>query len=63
MGKADPHWIEDAGLRKGALRKATGTPPGKNISEKRLHAAARSKNGTIRKEAKLAETLKGLRAK
>jgi hypothetical protein len=30
------------------------------ISDKRLHAAAHSKNGTIRRQAELAETLKNL---
>jgi hypothetical protein len=59
--KKDPHWIEHAHLDKGALRRETKTPAGKDITEKRLHAAARSKNGTIRKRAKLAETLEGLK--
>ena len=58
--KSDPHWIEHAHLKEGALRKETHTPAGKDISEKKLHAAARSKNGTIRKRAELAETLKKL---
>jgi hypothetical protein len=57
----DPHWIEHAHLDKGALRRETKTAEGKDISAKRLHAAAHSKNGTIRKQAELAETLKGLR--
>jgi hypothetical protein len=59
--KSDPHWIEDAHLDKGALRDKTHTPAGKDISDKRLHAAAHSKNDTTRKQADLAETLKGLR--
>ena len=58
--KKDPHWIEHAHLDKGALRKETGTPAGKDISDKRLHAAAHSKNSTERHRAQLAETLKGL---
>jgi hypothetical protein len=53
------HWIEKATAKdKGKLREETGTKPGKDISEKRLHAAARSKNDTVRKEAELAETLR-----
>ena len=56
----DPHWIEHAHLKEGALRKDTKTKKGMDISEKRLHAAAHSKNGTIRKRAELAETLKKL---
>ena len=60
MADKDPHWIEHAHLDKGALRRETNTPAGKDISEKRLHAAARSKNDTERKQAELAETLKDL---
>ena len=44
----DPHWIEHAHLDKGALRRETHTAAGKDISEKRLHAAAHSKNDTVR---------------
>lgn len=61
MADKTPHWIEHAHLDKGALRRETHTPAGKDISEKRLHAAAHSKNGTERKQAELAETLKGMR--
>ena len=60
MAKNDPHWIEHAHLDKGALRRETHTPAGKDISEKRLHAAAHSRNGTERHRAELAETLKNL---
>jgi hypothetical protein len=56
----DPHWIEDAHLDKGALREETHTPPGKDIGEKRLHAAAHSKNNTERHRAETAETLERL---
>ena len=56
----DPHWIEHAHLKEGALRKETKTAAGKDISEKALHAAAHSKNGTERHRAELAETLKKL---
>ena len=48
-------------LKKARSRDETHTPAGKDISAKRLHAAAHSKNGTERKRAELAETLKGLR--
>jgi len=54
----DPLWIEHAHLKEGALRKETHTAAGKPISEKALHAAAHSKNGTERHRAELAETLK-----
>jgi hypothetical protein len=56
----DPHWIEHAHLDKGALHRETGTPAGKDIPSKKEHAAAHSKNDTIRKQGELAETLKKL---
>jgi hypothetical protein len=59
--KKDPHWIEHAHLHEGALRDKAHTPAGKDISEKRIHAAAHSKNDTTRKQAELAKTLKSLR--
>jgi hypothetical protein len=61
--KSDPDWIEHMHMDKGALHRATDTPAGKDISAKREHAAAHSKNGTIRKEAELAATLKNLHNK
>jgi hypothetical protein len=60
MAKNDPNWIEHAHLHKGALHKDTHTPAGKDISAKRVHAAAHSKNDTVRKRAELAETLEKL---
>jgi len=60
MAKSDPRWIEHAHLDEGALRRETHTAAGKDISEKRLHAAAHSKNGTERHRAATAETLKSL---
>jgi hypothetical protein len=56
----DPHWIEHAHLKEGALRKETHTPAGKDISEKRLHAAEHSSSAKEGGRARLAETLKGL---
>jgi hypothetical protein len=60
MAKNDPHWIVHVHLDKGALRRETHTPAGKDISEKRLHAAAHCKNCTERHRAELAETLENL---
>jgi hypothetical protein len=61
MAKAkDDHWIEHMHMDKGALHRHTHTPAGKDISAKREHAAAHSKNATIRREAALAATLKSL---
>jgi len=60
---SESNWIEHAIKRPGALREKTHTPSGKDISEKRLHAAEKSKNGSERKEAHLAEELEQFRHK
>jgi hypothetical protein len=43
------------------MRRETHTPAGRDISAKREHAAAHSKNSTERHRAQLAETLKNLK--
>lgn len=53
-------WIKGAIKNPGALRKSTGTKPGKNISKSALAKASKSKNPTTRKRAALAKTLKKL---
>lgn len=55
-------WIQSALKQssKGKLHKALGVVPGKKIPERKLEKAEHSKNPTLRKEAVLAETLKGL---
>lgn len=60
---AKDKWIQKAlpPSSKGKLHKALGVPEGQKISEKKLNAAMHGKNPTVRKEAQLAETLKGLR--
>lgn len=55
------NWIAGATKNKGALHRALGIPEGQPIPAKKLEAATHSKNPTIRKEANLAMTLKGLR--
>lgn len=57
------HWIQKAGIKKGALHKELGVPVGKKIPEKKLKKAEHSKNPLERKRAVLAETLKGLHKK
>lgn len=54
-------WIQKAinPENKGKLREKLGIPEGKKISEKELNKALHGKNPTVRKEAQLAETLKG----
>ena len=56
------NWIRDATANKGGLHKALGVPEGKNIPAKKVAAAA-AKGGKVGKEARLAQTLKGLRGK
>jgi hypothetical protein len=59
--KSDTHWIEHMHEDKGALHRKTHTPAGKDISEKKEHAAEHSKNKTERKEANLAAELEHFR--
>lgn len=57
------NWIAGAIKHKGALHKELGVPQGKKIPEKMIKKAEKSKNPTLAKRARLAETLKGLRKK
>jgi hypothetical protein len=56
-------WIQNAikPSSKGKLHKALGVSLDKKIPEKKLSKATHSKNPTLKKEAVLAKTLKGLR--
>jgi len=56
-------WIQAAHIKKGALHKELGVPAGKKIPEKKLKAAAHSKNPVERKRAVLAETFAKMRHK
>lgn len=55
-------WIAKAvpPSRKGALHRALGVPQGQKIPAKKMAKAAHSSNSTVRKEAALAKTLKGM---
>ena len=53
-------WIQKAIKHPGALRKKLGAKAGEPIPAKKLAAAAK-KSGTIGKQARLAQTLKGLK--
>ncbi len=55
-------WIAGATKKEGALHKALHVPKDEKIPAAKLHAAAK-KDGKIGKEARLAETLKGLNHK
>ena len=67
MKKAEHHmaqagkWIQKAIKHPGALHKELGVPEGKRIPEKKLERAEASKNPKIARQARLAETLKGLK--
>lgn len=60
---AQDKWIQKAikPSSKGKLHKALGIAPDKKIPMAKIKKAENSKNPTLRKEAHLAETLKGLR--
>jgi len=49
------------GANKGALHRHLGVPEGEKIPEDKLRAALHSGDPTIRKEAVLARTLKGMK--
>jgi hypothetical protein len=55
-------WIAGATQKKGKLHAALHVPKDEKIPAAKLHAAAK-KGGKIGKEARLAETLKGLNHK
>lgn len=57
---ATKNWIAGATKNKGALHKNLGVPQGEKIPAAKLKAAA-AKGGKVGKEARLAETLKGLK--
>ncbi len=57
---AGKNWIAGATKNKGGLHKSLGIPQGEPIPAKKLASAAQ-KGGKVGKQARLAETLKGLR--
>lgn len=52
-------WIQGAIKRPGALHRALGVPEGQKIPDSKIRAAER-RGGRVGREARLAETLKGL---
>ena len=54
------NWIQDANIKKGALRKELGVKKDHNIPEKALEEAAK-KPGKLGKQARLAETFKKMK--
>lgn len=57
---AKDKWIQGAIKHPGALRKELHAKKGEPIPAKKLEKATHSKNPTLAKRARLAETLKGL---
>lgn len=53
------HFIQGAIKRPGALHRALQVPPNEKIPEKKIEKATHSSNDRLRREAVLAETLKG----
>lgn len=53
-------WIAKATKNKGGLHKSLGVPAGKKIPASKVAAAAK-KSGKVGKQARLAQTLRGLR--
>jgi len=54
------NWIAGATKNKGGLHRSLGIPEGEKIPEAKIRAAA-SKGGKVGKQARLAETLKGMK--
>lgn len=54
------NWIAKATKNKGGLHRSLGIPEGKTIPAKKIAKAA-AKGGKVGKQARLAQTLKGLK--
>lgn len=63
MSRSKKDFISKMHMEKGALHKKLGVPEGKKIPTSMIEKAEHSKSPKLRKEAHLAETLKGLRNK
>lgn len=61
MPKGKKNFIQKAIKRPGALRKALSVKEGEKIPAKKLNAAAKSDNESLRRMAQLAKTLNKLR--
>jgi hypothetical protein len=63
MSRAKKQWIQDIGMKKGALHREMGIPQGEKIPAKKLAKASHSSNPLLRKRANLARTLKSFHHK
>ena len=59
--KKDVNWIQNADIKKGALRKKLGVKKGKKITMAQLNKAAKSSNPTTRKQVALARAFKNMK--
>lgn len=55
------NWIQGMHMKKGALHESLNVPEGKKIPKAKIEKAAHSKNPTLARRGKLAETLAKLR--
>lgn len=58
---AKKNWIAGATKNKGGLHRSLGVPEGKRIPDQMIEEATHSESPKVRKQANLAETLKGLK--
>lgn len=61
MAKEKKNWIAGAVKNKGGLHRSLGVPQGVKIPGSKIKKAEHSKNPKVAKQARLAETLKGLK--
>ena len=59
--KKDVNWIQNAKIKKGALRKKLGVKKGKKITMAQLNKASKSSNPTTRKQVALARAFKNMK--
>ena len=59
--KKDVNWIQNADIKKGALRKKLGVKKGKKITMAQLNKASKSSNPTTRKQVALARAFKNMK--
>jgi hypothetical protein len=59
--KKDVNWIQNADIKKGALRKKLGVKKGKKITMAQLNKAAKSSNPTTRKQVALARAFRNMK--
>ena len=59
--KKNGEWIQNANIKKGALRKKLGVKKGKKITMAQLNKASKSSNPTTRKQVALARAFRNMK--